>query len=178
MITCEKSQVTRYLLRSRKPSPDYWWAEICISEDGSLNVLSDYGNYAYAWRSIGQDTFKQFLISLHNDYLMGKIGQGLKKEFNNSRTMKLLYQEVLERRREKDITEDEARECWDAINDVDDYKDDSEYCNSVMDKYSPILKLYNEDYSAIPCEMDDNSQLTAFVEKVWPEFIRILKEEQ
>lgn len=51
------------------------WAIITISEDGDLNVISDYGNYSYSWRSFG-DSFKKFLIRIcekDSSYLYSKL---------------------------------------------------------------------------------------------------------
>lgn len=53
-----------------------WLAQIVITEDGFLGAVTDYGNFAYAWRSFGEKTienFKSFILGLNSEYVSGKI---------------------------------------------------------------------------------------------------------
>jgi hypothetical protein len=36
-------------------------------------VVSDYGNFAFAWRNFGDVKFEDFLMKIGEDYLAGKI---------------------------------------------------------------------------------------------------------
>jgi hypothetical protein len=53
-----------------------WLAQVVITSDGFLGVVSEYGNFAYAWRSFG-DNFKEFLGKLNVGYFAGKMRMGI-----------------------------------------------------------------------------------------------------
>lgn len=65
----EKQLADAYHIDSMKHS----WAVIMVSEKGDLMINSDYGNFAYAWRSYGGKEFKHFLTTINIDYLIGKL---------------------------------------------------------------------------------------------------------
>jgi hypothetical protein len=44
----------------------------CFNSLGDLFLNSDYGTYAFAWRSYGPGEFKEFLKSLDAEYVFGK----------------------------------------------------------------------------------------------------------
>jgi len=53
-----------------------WLAQVVISEDGFLGIVSDYGNATFAWRAFG-DNFKKFLCRLNPEYFATKMVQGI-----------------------------------------------------------------------------------------------------
>jgi len=170
-VACIKSNVDMYTLTSRS-----WWGQITVSEDGCLTVISDYGNYGYAWRSFGK-SFKKFLITLDGSYLYNKLGRDVPKVFNSKETSQEIRTYIIECRRNKEISSEQAREFWDEVEEIEAMSDTHEYCSFINHWSSSILKLYGEDPSSIPCVEDDNYQLTAFIEKIYPEFVKVLKEE-
>lgn len=58
-----------YSLRTDKNS---WLAEIVITDDGMISGVTDWGNFAYAWRAFG-DNFKIFLSDIDTSYFADKI---------------------------------------------------------------------------------------------------------
>ena len=48
------------------------FARFCFNSSGDLFVSSDYGFYAYSWRSFGPD-FKSFLAQSNVEYLLEKL---------------------------------------------------------------------------------------------------------
>jgi hypothetical protein len=50
-----------------------WLAQVVITSDGMFSAVSDYGNFAFSWRSIGDRTFEDFLIGLGEDYFESKM---------------------------------------------------------------------------------------------------------
>ena len=167
-VRINKTTVERYTLRSNKP---HWWADITISKDGFLNIQSDYGNFAYAWGSFGDD-FKKFLMGCDNSYLGGKIGRDHPDEFNAADTLKAIKKDILEKRRLNDIKKEDARDVWDELRILGIDSRESLYRDLPM-----VSQFYDHDYSAIPCIMDRNYSITAFLEKCWPAFIEALKGE-
>jgi hypothetical protein len=182
-----KSTTERYSIRF----DSIWtWAIINISENGDFNVISDYGNYSYAWRNFG-DNFKKFLIELGErckehptSYLYSKIhNKALDDKIDIEGTIENIKKEIFNRRRDKDITEEVARECWNEIvSFVDDYGSSGEcsydffYANiggeatdNVFCNNYELLSLYAKYTYDRDCE--------AFCKEIMPVFTEILKDE-
>lgn len=69
----ETIKLKTYTLRSENG----WLGQIIISSDGMFSSVTDYGNLSYAWRSTGNEDFRDFLSRLSVDYFAGKIQNGL-----------------------------------------------------------------------------------------------------
>lgn len=54
-----------------------WLAQVVLTSDGALMIISDYGNFNYAWRNIGKVGFREFIISLTVDYFASKMYNGI-----------------------------------------------------------------------------------------------------
>lgn len=79
-----------------------------------LAIESTYGNgYAYAWSSIGC-TFEEFLANQVSDpwYVAKKMCQGDPRVVDWEETTKRCRQRILEMRRQRLCTAEEAREAW------------------------------------------------------------------
>ncbi len=68
----ENVKLWRYYLPE---GPGEEWAEIVLTSTGMFSATSDWGNYAYAWRSFGE-CFRSFLAEdrPHFDYFVGCLG--------------------------------------------------------------------------------------------------------
>ncbi len=62
-----------YTLRDDKGS---WLGQIVLTSDGMFASVTDYGNLSYAWRSIGNKDFREFLAGLEVSYFGGKMYPG------------------------------------------------------------------------------------------------------
>ena len=51
---------------------EYWLGQITYTEDGMLAGVTEFGNFAHAWRSFGDD-FETFLLEISPGYLAGKL---------------------------------------------------------------------------------------------------------
>ena len=103
----QKEEVTVYRLRQSKTSDG--WADITIDGSGKqvrVSVSSDYGNWSYYWGACGNN-YKSFLIGLDMHYVAGKTIND--NYFDLERTLKGIRSEILEHRREEELTKDEAR---------------------------------------------------------------------
>lgn len=56
-------------------APHTEWARIWITDDGSISILSDYGNYGYWFGSPARE-FRSFLVGCGDDYLINKFAAG------------------------------------------------------------------------------------------------------
>lgn len=54
-----------------------WLGQIVITSDGAFMSVTDYGNFSFAWRSYGDDDFREFLCRLNVDYFAGKMYNGM-----------------------------------------------------------------------------------------------------
>lgn len=119
-----------YTLRGR--SLGEGWAKILITEDGRFHAISDYGNFAYWWTSIGEGrTILEFVHGICDDPYY--ICQKLKPErvLIAAASFKALLEEVIARRKD-DWSQEKARSAWDLIkyyaveNDWQGYVEDGE----------------------------------------------------
>jgi hypothetical protein len=176
-IKVEKSVATRYTIRSRGDGC-HWWADITVSSDGFLNIQSDYGSYHYKWGSFG-DSFNNFLITCSPSYVCNKFSYDTPDVFDEEETIKVFLREILDKRKQRDLSETDARECWDLVEEIHGCSNENEYTTFISTHTNILLsKLYNDDWSSIPLIKVTNYQLSAFMKEVWPEFVKILKQEQ
>lgn len=114
-------EVRRYYLST---PGSFEWAEVVISSGGFFAAVSDYGNYAFAWRSFGDRDFRSFLLNAEKDvdYFTKKIqpgGDGPGDIYEGEATARELRKLILEWRREgsRRWTRERARREWDLIAD-------------------------------------------------------------
>jgi hypothetical protein len=87
------------------------WAEIVLCSTGFFGAVSDYGNYAYAWRSRGPEDIRRFLLDIGPDYMQGKIAP--REDYDGARTARAVRKCILDERRHRRMTREEAlREWW------------------------------------------------------------------
>jgi len=67
-ILLKKAPCTQYYL----DVPGQSWGTFTISEHGDFFIHSDWGYWAFNWRSFGEN-FKKFLVTLNAEYLLDKI---------------------------------------------------------------------------------------------------------
>jgi hypothetical protein len=169
-VTIKKDIAHVYRVRIEKPL--YGWANITIREwpnGGSIDVQSDYGNYAYSWNSIGDRTLREFLCGLDYHYFMGKT-RGGGQMFSLKESIQELRKNVITRRRDGDMDKESARECWDHIKFISEHSGDTAdaFSREFEGAYWFVDKLYGGEYMDIPfCEVD-NPECVAFWERIWP----------
>jgi len=164
-ITVKKSTAERYTLVSKDP---YWWADITVSSDGFLNIQSDYGDFSYRWGAFGDD-FKAFLIDCDNSYISKKIGRNYPDVFNAKKTEMAFKRDIIEARKNRIVTAEQAREAWDELKLYGIY--------NMYDLHKISKDIYENDFSAMPCIKDTNYSLVAFLERCWPVFMEEIKKE-
>lgn len=112
----EKHMTPPKLYRYYIPSKDglSGWGEIVLSSGGFFAAVTDYGNYAFAWRHFGEGDFRKWFADLENstDYLLNKISN---YEFDLESTCNEIKREIFSSRRKELFTEEEAREEYDLV---------------------------------------------------------------
>jgi hypothetical protein len=150
------------------------WAIIVIdTEIGFFSTVSDWGNYAYVWRSPGRE-FRAFLADLDADYLCKKLTHGRRdaKVFDEEATKKALLEALKEA---NDASEENTGLHWSAYEgEVEklkafDMPDEMAY----MAWQSETLFSQASEYACYK----PNPDAWSFCTKVWPRFAALLKQE-
>jgi len=164
-----KSVSERYFLKD-----NHLWANITITEDGFVDIQSDYGDYSYRWSAMGTDV-KRFLIGCDKDYIMCKFKYNCPDVFDSTGTEKAIIKAAKERKKNGEITKAFLDELLEHLEYTDGWSDESEFWHDVNDH--GIYDLVFESSCYVPCEHDTNPQLVSFMKEVWPHFIKQLKKE-
>lgn len=84
-----------YTSDANDQNPQCTWAVFVIDpDDMSLTIRSDGGNMAYTWQNIGDNTpkgFLKFLAGLDEEYLLCKLSEKSKFNFDKTREKLLKY---------------------------------------------------------------------------------------
>lgn len=152
-------------------TPCHSWAHIIIEEwheGGSLNIQSDYGNFAYSWSSIGPLCLREFLMGTQYDYFMSKAAPNRGREFSLEKSISALKREVLYLRKRGMLDREVARTCYGHILELNEYSGGSEAEYTASVPYELVKKLYGGDYTEFPYGQENDSQCVAFWERIWP----------
>lgn len=175
--SCEKDTAVVYKIRMADRSA---WAVIAMRQwprGGSIDIQSDFGNYAYSWNATGDGDFRAFLLDLHYDYFMGKVRQGFGhgEVFDPEGSLDEIKRDIIKARRTGDINKAAAREAWDDLSWVD-ATDETVFATQIT-AYGSITRIYDDDYSAIPFMRKRDPQCAGFWEVIWPVACEIWREE-
>jgi len=130
------------------------WAEVILTSGGYFSAVSDYGNYAYAWRCHGEKDFRMFFLNIETDYVASKLCP--RAVYDGEATKKCIREYILDMRKQGLMEKDEAREEWESCSDVDE-SDFVFGCWCTRTEISDAWEMSR--YRADP-------QVVAFVEKI------------
>jgi hypothetical protein len=54
-----------------------WLGQVVLTSNGMYASVTDWGNYSFMWNSIGNQTFKQFLLGIDETYFGTKMYTGM-----------------------------------------------------------------------------------------------------
>lgn len=166
--TCTKDTAVVYKLRGK----GFAWADITIREwpgGGSIDIQSDFGDYANIWNSIGSGPLRKFLCGLNMDYFLNKCLGNAYLEFDCKGTIQEIKRDIIRGRRDASIEHGVAREIWDSLAGTDT---DSEYgmlSEMGEDAFDYMVgELYGHDRSMIPIATRPKCECVNFWKEVWP----------
>lgn len=143
-----------------------WLGTFLVTHDGLVACNTDYGSYSYWWTSTGCEDIREFLVEIDTGYLIGKFSP--EREYSGDATKKNVCSTILRMRREGSLTKDEARKEFDRLVDHD------------LDSETGFAFWYRDtdlvDAWEIPVYRA-NPRVVAFSERVWPAFVKRLREE-
>ncbi len=146
------------------------WAEIVVCSSGFFAAVSDYGNYAFAWRSFGDGDFREWLAHLERDpgYVMCKLHHG-QLQYDGNETVRAIKTHILAHRRSEYQGREWARDEWDLL----------EQNNGLCDE-ADLVRWYDDT------KIDDAGEyvvrkypadLRAFCERTLPRLAKVMREE-
>lgn len=153
------------------------WAIITIDENGGLfNAHTDYGNYNYSWPNHGRESFKHFILELVKDkhYFMNKIASC--DYYCAEETEEAWKKQIIEDRRDRELSKKEARELWNEIIEFDYHTS----CHNIQRECyenETVCKYYCEPWYAFDTVMKYHPQTQAFVDLIMPIFGEIIQRE-
>lgn len=159
-----------YYIRGTYPHPPFGWAEIVLVSTGMFAAVSDYGDYAYAWRPMGSP-IREFILTIDDHYLLCKIAPT--REYDGPRTERAVKERILELRRAGDISKRVAREEWDLLDEHEN-----------LDQREHFALWYNEtrlhdhtsDVHELAC-LSRNPQAVMFAQRILPLLKQAIRDE-
>jgi hypothetical protein len=156
----------RYYLPSTPPLGG--WGEIVLSSGGFFAAVTDFGNYAFAWRNWGEGDFRDWFADLEKstDYLLGKIA---KEQYDPQATERHIKQCIIQRRRDDDLSRNEARDEWEFVSGLGDGE-------TTFDEWGRTTRHFQDDWYEFRCnEFPGDAQ--AFAERMMPRLAAVIRAE-
>ena len=174
-VITDVRQTETYRLRWKEHS---WWALFYVdAAHGALSVQSDFGDFSYRWGSPGQP-FKEFLVGLDDGYLKMKLSRGRDYFYSDESLRRLRGAVDLKLKEDESTTAELRARCGEALDELEECGDTdyAVFCHLIAD--GPIGRLFEEYEELGGCLVRGFSpQLDQFVEKIWPEFVAVLRRE-
>jgi len=171
-FTVAKSTVECYKIRV---TDGFAWADITIDANergGRICIASDYGNWQNYWGAAGSD-FKAFLGKISEDYAASKFGA--EQQIDVQATVVMWKKDLLECRRAEDYTGDEARQIYDALEEV---KHESHYTFvQAVQSTDKVMDFINQVYGSPEICHEPNPHFARFWKELWPVLLAEFKKE-
>lgn len=143
------------------------WASIVIGADGFLASVGDFYDFAHYRPHHGCEDFREFLIAMRPESLLAKISR--KIEYDGEATVKQIRQCIIDLRRGKVITKEDAREEWDGLDSLG-----VEFDERALVRWADQTTLESDEAEAVytyhPFAID-------FIRQTWPRFVEMLRRE-
>lgn len=151
------------------------WAHIVTDEATGLFVAhGSYGTFAYTWHPNHRGvSLHEFLARLHRDYFMGKTKGRDAVMFDCERTRKDLKLSIIDCRRNRSCTTQEARKAWNALEDIEDTDSGDLFMEHVYQ---------DGDIAEVVCDLGEmrrecaSPQCVEFWRVIWPAFLAEIAE--
>lgn len=138
-----------------------------------LTIQSSFGNVGYFWSHMGSPACT-FFTQTSRDYVVDKLWGEHSRVFDAEKTEEQMRRMILEERRRGSHTKSEARDIYNAVQDLSTFETLERFCDAYAE-YSCLLEWCH--IGDIPFVNVINPQAAAFWEKLWPEFLQALNEE-
>lgn len=143
------------------------WANAAVRswpKGGSIDIQSDYGNYATFWVDIGGGPFVQFLCDVEYDYFMRRVLGGSYRIFHAGDTREAILDRILEARRHAYLSKEKARDLFDEARRYETHLQMSE---DALGRQMSERMVRFLDFEPPWCTRD-NPQTRGFWDRIWP----------
>lgn len=163
------STATVHLVRS-----GYEWALVAMDDStGLFAVQSTYGTFAHVWPpQYRSEPLDVFVTTIDFGYFMSKTRGQAAREFDLGGTIATWRRWVLGARREDSLSKDEAREAWDALEEIhQECPDTAEQCGALVnDNWDVLQKALGSDwYEGFTTHY--TPECLHFWKTLWPAFV-------
>jgi hypothetical protein len=150
---------------------------------GEITIQSSFGTWGYIWTACA-NPFKEFLAGAEFDYVFTKFMGTKLDRFDGDASVREVCKWITEGRRDGSLSKSEAREAWDALEDVRSVAEygEHEFGTAMMDVARSLDDRHPlHDHFADPCGWPRctkyDAQAQGFWRQLWPLFIEALKAE-
>jgi hypothetical protein len=153
--------------------PDKEWAEVVITSTGMFAAVSDWGNYAYAWRCTGCKDVREFFarIPVDTDYFARKFA-GSQREYDAEHTLKAVQEHIKELQENGDLTEETITEELDNLRYEYSNLENEFYFNSWVNDGDNRI---SEPWELYRCNLP--TQIVQFCERILPRLAEKIQDE-
>jgi hypothetical protein len=151
---------------------------------GEITIQSSFGTWGYIWTACSTP-FKHFLTKVEFDYVFTKFMGTKLDRFDGEASVLKAFKWITEGRRRGEMSKHEAREAWDALDDVRSVAEcgEHDFGTAMMDVARSLDDRHPlHDHFADPCGWPRctkyDCQAQGFWRQLWPLFIEALKAEQ
>ena len=161
----------RYYLPALPKNKDGWSVVFIDQTTCVLSIVSECGNFAYRWNSLGlaDDDFRNELLGFDIGYLKEKLKDN-SLIFDRSETAKSVRQKVLKLRRDGGLSKKEARKDWIDASFINDVIDFSQFLDSNTKRYD----YYWEHAVYQPSNING---LTRWLKQSWPRLYELIEKD-
>lgn len=113
----ETSKVTKLLISEvERLDPITLYLEDLEKSKGKATIECFGKSWSSYWGGMGSDSISSFILSCHNEYLINCFDRGIDSEISDYDNLKKWFRKsILTRRRDHDLSDEEARDYWGMI---------------------------------------------------------------
>lgn len=133
----------------------------------ALAVESTFGSWGTFFHDIGRTDWKRFLGTCDFSYLMNRLAGNYGLTFDHQATIDSLREHLIRMRWERDLSKEDARECWEEIRllevETGTYERDP-FVMTLMNDFGSIIRML---YDGDPCDLPMCSKRDPACEGFW-----------
>lgn len=163
------------------PQPGY--TRTSMHYGGEIQIHSSFGSWGHSWSACGVP-FKRFLTDAGFDYVFTKFMGTKLDRFDGEASAREVLKSIIEERRTNGMSKAEAREAWDAFDNVRSMAEcgEHDFGTAMMEVAHSLGRRHPmHDNFADPCGWPKvtkyDVQAQGFWRQLWPLFVEALKAE-
>jgi hypothetical protein len=178
MAETKPVQMWRYYITGEGPLGG-GWAEVVVVSTGMFAAVSDYGDYAHAWRCPGEGGIRAFLADKRSDYdYFARKFAGERRDWDGEATTKAVKRFLGQEYRDKNIDADTVREVLEEIRDANGFHERHDFDDWVTES---VLADEEHGYDCYAlgtlAEMVIPQDIVAFCELIMPKLAAMIRDE-